>query len=67
MLDAVLELAGKTIGSIGAAKDDARMIYDANDCGTSCVFAITADQRADAERALRDQGMREGLLIPWRR
>ena len=65
-LDAVLHLAGKTIGSTGLAASDARMVYDANDRGTSCVFDLTNDQRDEVLQALRDQRMREQLLISWR-
>ena len=65
-LDAVLHLAGKTIGSTGLAASDARIIYDVNDSGTSCVFHLTDDQRDEVLRALRDQRMREQVLISWR-
>jgi hypothetical protein len=40
-LDAALDLAGRTVGSTGMVKEDARVVYDANDCGTSCVFVLT--------------------------
>jgi hypothetical protein len=66
-LDAVLHVAGKTIGSTGLAASDARMIYDENDRGTSCVFDLTDDQRDEVLEALRDKWMREQLLISWRR
>ena len=65
-LDAVLDLAVKTNGSTGLAASDARMIYDANDSGTSCVFDLTDDQRDEVLKAVRDQRMREHLLISWR-
>jgi hypothetical protein len=42
------------------------MIYDANDSGTSCVFHLTDDQRDEVLRELREQRMREQVLISWR-
>lgn len=65
-LDAVLHLAGKTIGSTGLSAVDARMIYDANDSGTSCVFDLTEVQRDEVLHALRSRKMQEQLLISWR-
>ena len=37
-------------------RDEAAFV---NGCGTSCDFALTEDQRVDAEKALQGQGMRE--------
>lgn len=64
-LDAVLQISGKTIGATGLAASDSRMIYDANDCATSCVFELTDNQRDEIKQILRDQSLPEDLLVPW--
>lgn len=65
VLDAVLEVAGKTIGSIGLT-NDAEVVYDANDGGTSCLFDLTDRQREGIAGALADEGLSERLLVSWR-
>lgn len=66
VLDAVLDVAGKTIGSTGLSRSNGRMVYDANDGASSCVFHLTDGQRDQAERRLRDDGVREHLLVVFR-
>jgi hypothetical protein len=65
MLEMLVKLAGKTTGSTGLSRDEARVIYEANDCGTSCVFKLADDQRHQVERTLRIHGHRDHLLVAW--
>ena len=55
-------LVGRTIGSSGYAEPD-RLIFDANDEGTSCWFELTEDQAADVVATLSRSGHASTLLV----
>ena len=62
VLPAAQALVGRTIGSSGYAEPD-RLIFDANDEGTSCWFELTEDQAADVVATLSRSGHASTLLV----
>ena len=65
-LPAILPLVSRTVGSTGLSREDAQIVYDANDGGTSCVFELTHEQHEILQRRLITDGVRLEVLVPWR-
>lgn len=64
-LPAVLRLLSRTIGSTGLSRQDARMVFNADDCGRSCVFELTSEQLETLQRRLLADGARVEVLVLW--
>jgi len=66
LLSAILPLLSRTVGSTGLSREDAHMIYDANDGGSSCLFELTSEQHDVLQQRLMTDGVRPEVLLPWR-
>lgn len=64
-LAAVLPRLSRTIGSTGLSRDDGRMVFNADDVGTSCVFELTSEQLEAVRDRLRGFGTRSDVLVSW--
>lgn len=66
-LSAVMPLLSRTIHSAGLSRQDAHMVFNADDGGTSCLFELTPEQLERLQGTLSADGVRADVLVPWRR
>ena len=66
-LSVVVPLLSRTLHSAGLSRQEAHMVFNADDCGTSCLFELTPEQCAKVQSSMRAEGSRVNVLVPWRR
>lgn len=64
-LSAVLPLLSRTVGSMRLSRGDAQMVFNADDCGTSCMFELASEQLESLQHGLLAEGARAEVLSPW--